>query len=176
MRFPGVSAQLNLKKGASDSETQGVVQVEPDKPVDVSISADNSGPRSTGRGRVIGGLTLNNPTRRGDQFSAQLMASEGLKYFAMSYSLPVTNQAWRLGLRMSSMNYSLVANEYAGLDAKGPTQSAGVFLQIPWLKTPRDSDVLTQTSLPTATSTNSMQRHIRVIPLICFPWGGWQTQ
>ena len=137
--IPGVSAQLNLKKGASDSETQGVVQVEPDKPVDVSISADNSGPRSTGRGRVIGGLTLNNPTRRGDQFSAQLMASEGLKYFAMSYSLPVTNQAWRLGLRMSSMNYSLVANEYAGLDAKGPTQSAGVFLQIPWLKTPRDS-------------------------------------
>ena len=137
--IPGVSAQLNLKKGASDRETQGVVQVEPAKPVDVSISADNSGPRSTGRERVIGGLTLNNPTGRGDQFVAQVMASEGLKYVAMSYSLPVTNQAWRLGLRMSAMNYSLVANEYAGLDAKGPTQSAGVFLQIPWLKTPRDS-------------------------------------
>ena len=136
--IPGVSAQLNLQKGESDRETQGVVQVQPDKPVNVSVSVDNSGSRSTGRERVIGGLTVNNPSMRGDQFVAQVMASEGLKYAAMSYSLPVTSQAWRLGLRMSSMSYSLVADEYAGLDAKGPTQSAGVFLQIPWLRTPRD--------------------------------------
>ena len=136
--LPGVSAQLNLRKGETDRETEGVVQVAPAQPVSVSVSADNSGSVSTGRERALASLTVNNPSMRGDQFVAQLLASEGLKYAALSYSLPVTSRAWRLGVRVSSMNYSLVSDDYAGLDAKGPTQSAGVFLQVPWLRTARD--------------------------------------
>lgn len=135
--LPGVSAQLNLRKGSSERETQGVVQVQPEKPVRVTASVDNSGSRSTGRERVVAGLTVNNPSFRGDQFVAQFLASEGLKYVNLAYSLPVTSRAWRLGLRVSAMNYSLVADEFAGMDAKGPTQSGGVFLQIPWIKTPQ---------------------------------------
>lgn len=135
--LPGVSAQLNLRKGSSERETQGVVQVQPEKPLSVTASVDNSGSRSTGRERVVAGLTVNNPSFRGDQFVAQFLASEGLKYVNFAYSLPVTSRAWRLGVRVSAMNYSLVADEFAGMDAKGPTQSGGVFLQVPWIKTPQ---------------------------------------
>lgn len=136
--IPGVVTQLNLKKGEAEGETLGVVQVAADKPVAVNVSVDNSGSRSTGRERLAGGLVVSNPLRRGDQFSAQLMASEGLKYGNLSYSIPITNRAWRLGARLSSMSYALVSDDYVGLDAKGPVQSASLFLQLPLARTLRD--------------------------------------
>ena len=136
--LPGVVTQLNLKKGEAEGETMGVVQVAADRPVALSVAVDNSGSRSTGQERFVGGLVVNNPLRRGDQFSAQLLGSEGLKYGSVSYSLPFTNRAWRLGARLSSMSYSLVSDDYAGLGAEGPVHSASVFLQIPLVRTLRE--------------------------------------
>jgi hemolysin activation/secretion protein len=140
--LPGVTAQLNLTKGAEDNQTQGIVQVTEQPASRVSISADNSGARSTGRERVIAALTVNNPSFRGDQFVAQLMASEGLKYGSLEYSLPFGYRPWRYGLRLSTMNYELISPDYAGLDAKGPTQNASMFLQMPLVRTPRSRVVL----------------------------------
>lgn len=136
--IPGVVTQLNLKKGQDEGETVGVVQVAADKPLSVNVAIDNSGSRSTGQERVAGGLVVNNPLRRGDQFLAQFVGSEGLKYGNVSYSVPITNKAWRLGARLSSMSYTLVSDDYVGLDAKGPVQSASIFLQLPFARSFRE--------------------------------------
>lgn len=146
--LPGVTAQLNLTKGTEDNQSQGIVQVTDQAANRVSISVDNSGSRSTGRERVVAGLTINNPSYRGDQFIAQLMASEGLRYGNLEYSLPFGSRPWRYGLRLSTMNYELVSPDYAGLDAKGPTQNASMFLQMPLVVTPR-SRVLLNANLGT---------------------------
>lgn len=135
--LPGVVAQLNLTKGSEAQSTEAIVQVSDNAARTVSLSADNSGSRSTGQERFLVGLTLNNPSYRGDQLVAQLLASEGLRYGSLEYSIPLGPRMWRYGLRLSSMNYELVSPDFAGLDAKGPTHSAGVFVQMPIIRNPK---------------------------------------
>jgi hemolysin activation/secretion protein len=132
--IPGVQADLTLKSGVNAKETNVLVDIEDGKKFDASISADNSGARSTGRERVLVSVNLNGLARRGDQVGVQAMRSEGSDYARMAYSEPVGPYGWRAGASASEMKYRVISSDLVALNAHGPASVRGLELVGPLFK------------------------------------------
>ena len=131
---PGVAVKAALDAGAQAQATDLVVSVE-DKPVFAgSASTDNQGSRSTGPWRVSLNLSLDNPGRYGDQVSANLMASEGVRYLRLSYALPLGYDGLRLAVHGSVLNYRLLGSFQTPGGTFGSAWTRGFVLSYPWLR------------------------------------------
>jgi len=91
--LPGVSVSSILQPGENEGETDLVlVANEKSRPWEVSLSVDNHGTPTSGRGRVQAGLIWNNPLGRGDVLAASgnyQFSPAASRNGALSYSLPI---------------------------------------------------------------------------------------
>jgi hemolysin activation/secretion protein len=132
--IPGVQADLTLKSGVNTNETDVLIDIEDGKKFDASISADNSGARSTGRERVLASVSLNGLVQRGEQVGVQAMRSQGSDYVRMAYSEPVGPYGWRAGVSAAEMKYRVISSDLVALNAHGPASVRGLELVGPILK------------------------------------------
>jgi len=85
---PGVQANMRLRSGDNEGETEALIQVSEGKPWDGQISWDNAGPVSTGFNRMSTQLNRYGALGRADSSSLQYMHSDGTDYLRLSYSEP----------------------------------------------------------------------------------------
>jgi hemolysin activation/secretion protein len=123
--LPGVRAEGRLDEGQNQAETDLVMAIAPGPRVTGDVETDNAGARATGLGRVIADASLNSLFGLGDRTDAMLLHSLGSDYERAAYSQPVGSQGWRFGANASHLTYRVVTAEFAALDARGTSTTAG---------------------------------------------------
>ncbi|NVO07914.1 MAG: ShlB/FhaC/HecB family hemolysin secretion/activation protein, partial [Rhodoferax sp.] len=133
--LPGITVVGSLVAGASERETDLIVQTA-DEPLVVGEAAlDNTGARSTGSDRLSANVSLNSAFGIGDLASANLIHSSGSDYLRLASSLPLGSDGWRLGVNASNLRYQLVASEFNGLHAQGSSDTLGLEASYPMVRT-----------------------------------------
>ena len=132
--LPGVSVSGALRPGQTPDSTEIALTVT-DKPlISGESTLDNTGSRATGPLRATQGLSLNNPSGRGDLFNALVTATDGSRYKRLAYSLPVGVQGLRVGTSVSSMLYRVITPEFSLLNSHGSSTTAGFDLTYPLVR------------------------------------------
>lgn len=132
--LPGVAVSGSLRPGNRDGETDLLLKLA-DEPLAMGEAAlDNSGARSTGSERLTANAYFNSPLGLGEQFSANLIHSQGSDYLRLGATLPVGSDGWRIGVNISRLDYRLVAPEFKALKAEGDSSSAGLEASYPLIR------------------------------------------
>lgn len=131
---PGLAVRSSLRPGASVGTSDLDIVVREGARVSGDVSMDNQGSRASGRERVGGGVTFNNPLGLGDALQLRgLTSGRGLNFARVAYQLPVGAAGTRLGASYSALNYKL-GEDFAALDAHGTARIASVFLTHPFIR------------------------------------------
>ena len=131
---PGVQANMRLRSGEREGETEALLQVAEGKAWDGQISWDNAGPVSTGFNRLSTQLNRYGALGRADISSMQYMHSDGTDYLRLAYSEPLGYWGSRWGTNISLSRYKVVTNDYLTLNPQGPANSVGFDMTLPLLR------------------------------------------
>lgn len=129
--LPGITVSGSLAQGQSIGQTDLVLQLADEPWASSSVSIDNAGAVSTGSSRANLMLSLNSPSQRGDALGLNATATQGSRYGRLAYSVPLGPDGWRLGLNISRLDYDLIAQAYQGLNASGNSNTTGLELSYP---------------------------------------------
>ena len=132
---PGVQANMRLRSGDDEGETEALIQVSDGKTWDGQISWDNAGPVSTGFNRMSTQLNRYGALGRADSSSMQYMHSDGTDYLRLSYSEPLGYWGSRWGANASVSRYKVVTSDYLALNPQGPANSVGLDMSLPLQRT-----------------------------------------
>jgi hemolysin activation/secretion protein len=98
------------------------------------VGLDNTGSRATGRERLTANAYLNSPFKLGDQFSANLMHTEGSDYARLAYAAPVGHDGLRLGINTSRLDYNVITPEFKSAKIHGNSTTWGLDAQYPLIR------------------------------------------
>lgn len=121
--IPGISAKATLKAGKIPKKVGVIIQPKFDKRYVSSVSYDNYGSRSTGKHRALGTFLVNSPLGRGDQLSFTALKSEGVNFGMFQYSIPVGSDGLKIGIKLSSLNYEIIHDEFSSTKPEGKSNS-----------------------------------------------------
>jgi hemolysin activation/secretion protein len=136
---PGIAASAVLAPGDANGTTDIVLSLDEKPLVNGSAMADNGGPHSTGEFRFNGNVNLESPMGLGDEFVATGMASLGMQYGRLAYTLPVGYDGLRVGVNLSGLRYALRGKTFDALDAQGDAMTLGLTASYPLLRTDTNS-------------------------------------
>lgn len=130
--IPGVSVKSTLIPGASVGASDLIVDVMPGQRVTGSVDADNEGNRYSGRNRVGGTLTVNNPSGHGDVATVRALTStNGFNYGRAAYQAQIGRA--RIGAAYAAMEYRL-GKEFESLQAHGTARIASLYGSYPLIR------------------------------------------
>ena len=132
----GVKVQGNLAAGQIEGETDLIVSVIDQPFITGDAGADNSGSRSTGSDRITANLSLNSWMGLGDLLGLNALTTSGSGYVRVSQTVPLGYSGLKLGVNASNLNYHLVTQDFAALNANGYASSLGLEMSYPFQKTP----------------------------------------
>lgn len=132
--LPGVKVTGSLAPGRQTAETDLNLLVEDESLLSGNVLLDNNGPRVTGSDRASVNLNFNSPLKIGDLLSLSAIHSRGSDYARIDYSIPVGFDGLRIGVNRSFLSYDLVAPEFASLNAYGFSDSSGLSLVYPVIR------------------------------------------
>jgi hemolysin activation/secretion protein len=132
--LPGVNVSGRLQPGQNEGETEMALSTTPEPLWNGVATLDNAGERGTGDTRINALGALNSPLHAGDQLFANAVHSEGLNYGFIDYSVPVGYSGLRAGINASALNYDLIGDDFASLDAYGTSNTMGISTSYPLLR------------------------------------------
>ena len=132
--LPGVTVAGGLREGNKEHETDLDLKLGEEPLAAGEAGVDNTGARSTGIDRLTVNLVSNSPFKRGDLINANLIHTQGSDYLRLDGNIPVGSDGWRTGINASYMNYNLVAPEFAALDAHGTSDTLGLEVTYPIIR------------------------------------------
>lgn len=132
--MPGVSVKAALDASEKPGATDLLISVSAKPAFSGSASTDNQGSRSTGEIRASVNLSWDNPAAIGDQVSANLMGSEGVRYMRLAYAFPLGDDGLRLSVYGSALRYQLVGSFDTPGGTFGSAWTRGAVLAYPWLR------------------------------------------
>jgi len=121
--LPGASVTGGLAAGTEEGRSDLVLLSRKTPLWSGSVSADNAGARSTGSPRALASVTLASPQGQGEQFTADLLKSEGARFGRLGFGLPVGYEGSRLSLGASRMDYELVSPDFVAARLAGESTS-----------------------------------------------------
>ncbi len=122
---PGIVATSSLEAGDSAGDSVLKLKIQDSTYIDSSLIVTNTGSRSTGTNQVSLSSGINSPLSIGDQIVLQGMATKGIRYAKVGYSLPVGYDGIRMGANASKMEYRLV-DSFASLNSDGTAATVGM--------------------------------------------------
>ena len=132
--LPGVTVAGALMTGERDGETMLAVQAADEPFAQANITADNTGSRSTGPERLSANLSLFSPFGYGEQAGVNASHTEGSDYVRLSHAIPLGMDGMRLDAHVSSLKYKVLTAEFASQNLRGDSQTAGVELNYPVIR------------------------------------------
>lgn len=132
---PGVGgAKAVLRPGQSVGTSDLVIEVDPGKPYEGSIGANNFGNRYTGEYQFDGQLAVNNPFGIGDQMQFRLLGSnDNLYYGRAGYQLPIGTDGLKLGFSYAQTSYKL-GKDFSSLGAHGTAAVGDIHVTYPFIR------------------------------------------
>lgn len=137
--LPGVRVQGSYVAGSREGETRYVYQAADEPWLAGDVKLDNQGSRSTGPNRFAATLIFNSPFQLADQWQASIALSEGSQYARIAASLPLGADGWRAGFNGSWLQYKVVTPEFSALALKGSSNTFGVDLNYPIVRSAREN-------------------------------------
>jgi hemolysin activation/secretion protein len=131
---PGVQANMRLRSGDKEGETEALIQVTEGKAWDGQVSWDNAGPVSTGFNRMSTQLNRYGALGRADISGMQYMRSDGTDYLRLYHSEPLGYWGSRWGVNTSFSRYKVVTDDLLALNPQGPANSVGFDMTLPLLR------------------------------------------
>ena len=141
--LPGVRVEGSYVPGLREGETRYVYRAVDEHWVSGDAKADNHGSRSTGSDRLAATFVVSSPLGIGDQWQVNAARSEGSEYKKLAASLPVGVNGWRAGLNGSWLRYRVITPELSQLALKGSSETKGVELSYPIVRSARENLVFT---------------------------------
>jgi hemolysin activation/secretion protein len=132
--LPGVAVTGSLQEGSEHGQSDVILQASEKPLFSGDAGADNTGSRSTGYQRYSANMLLASPFGLGDQGSANLIQTEGSNYGRLAWSVPVGYDGLRIGANTSMMRYRLIAPEFKALDSFGDSDTVGLDVSYPILR------------------------------------------
>lgn len=136
--LPGITVDGTLKAGSATGTSDLLLEITDDPLLSGYISGDNSGTRATGRYRGNAGASLNGLTGIGDQLSLLGLASRGLTYGQVEWSLPLGHDGFRARAALTGLDYDLIG-DFKDLHAEGTAVTQQVEISYPLLRSDRHS-------------------------------------
>lgn len=124
--LPGISVSGMLEPGETAGTGDLSIQMSEGKRVSGSVEFDNSGSRSTGEHRAGVGVSLNDPSGRGDQLNLRGLQAQagGMDNVAAAYIIPINSMGTKAEINYSALDYRL-GKDFAALNASGKAQVVG---------------------------------------------------
>ena len=132
--LPGVMASGSLAAGQQAGETDLALKFVDESLFAGNLGFDNFGARSTGKNRLTANIGANSPLRIGDRLLANLIHTDGSAYGRLGYTLPVGGSGLRVGANISNLDYRLVGQQFAAMNAEGRSFSWGLEASYPLLR------------------------------------------
>jgi len=131
-RMAGFNVTANYQAGEQEGTTDVLLTVK-DKPLlSGSLSADNTGGRSTGRHKQTATLAFASPLGYGDTLNLVALHSRGTDYLNGAYSLPVGAKGLQVGANASYLAYDVIlGGEIAAIKPKGASTTLGLDVSYP---------------------------------------------
>ncbi|MFZ9866097.1 MAG: ShlB/FhaC/HecB family hemolysin secretion/activation protein [Candidatus Limnocylindrus sp.] len=130
----GASVQGAITKGQAKGQSDVLLVVAPSQAASGTLMLDNSGARSTGSARILGGFSWNSPLGKGDQHGLDFLKTEGSDYWRLSTQLPVGHEGFKLSARVSRLDYDLVADEFVSAQIHGSSTTFSLEGYLPLLR------------------------------------------
>ena len=141
--LPGASVQGGLAAGTSEGDTRVVLQSS-DKPlITGALNLDSYGALTTGPERLLFDAALNSPAGRGEQYTLGLLATQGVRYGRLGFSVPVGLHGARLGVNGSYMDFSIIAGSAVVNNIQGTSGSFGLDVSYPVIRSQQANLFLT---------------------------------
>ena len=131
-KMAGFNVTANYQAGEQEGATDILLTVK-DKPLlSGSLSADNTGGRSTGRHKQTATLSFASPLGYGDTLNLVALHSRGTGYLSGIYTLPVGAKGLQLGANASYLAYDVIlGGDIAAIKPKGASTTLGVDASYP---------------------------------------------
>jgi len=131
----GIRMSFAIKPGTQPGKAILVATPSNDKIFTGSVGLDSNGSRYAGTYRGIATVSWESPFGLGDSFSVSHLQSEtgGLDFTLLGYTLPVGSNGLKLGVNVSTVNYSLEQNDFP-LGLNGDAESIGAFALYPLIR------------------------------------------
>ena len=142
--LPELAVSGALARGSEPGRSNLDLQVRPRPRVVGVASVDDYGTSSTGRMRTSGQLALNGLLGFGSRLALNAMYSTGTTFGQLRFGMPVGDDGLRMGVDASRMDYHVVGAAFQALAISGYTDSAGLHLSYPLLRT-RPANLLLKT-------------------------------
>ena len=139
--LPGINARASLAPGRASGSSGVQVNFTEGPLLKGVLWGDNYGNRYTGAWRANTMLSLNDPSRRGDQLTVMLTGADGLKQGRIGYNFPIAYDGVRGNFAYTGMHYNLIG-ELAPLQYEGRSNGIDAGLSYP-LHRSRTSNVNT---------------------------------
>ena len=121
--LPGASVTGGLAAGTEEGRSD-LILLSRSRPLwSGSVSADNAGARSTGAPRALASVALASPLGQGEQFTADLLKSEGARFGRLGAAFPVGYEGSRVSLGANRMDYELVSPDFVAARLAGESTS-----------------------------------------------------
>ena len=128
----GISATASLEAGETDGETDVILEIEDQKRITGSFSADNHGSRSSGIGRASTLINMNSALHMGETITFQNVYTYGSNYYSLGISGPVGYKGVTASLRGSVMDYNLGA-PLKSTEPQGDSKELSLSINFPTL-------------------------------------------
>lgn len=132
-KMAGFNLSANYQAGEKEGTTDVLVTVK-DKPLlSGSLSADNTGGRSTGRHKQTATLGLASPLGYGDSLNLVALHSRGTEYLSGTYTLPVGRKGAQVGMNVSYLAYEVIlgGESISAIKPKGASTTTGLDASYP---------------------------------------------
>lgn len=132
--LPGLSASGQLAAGSRQGETDLELETVSHPLLTGAVTLDDAGQRFTGAAQVSIAANLNSPLRIGDLAQLLYLHSQGTDFESIGYVLPVGAGGLQVGLDASHLAYHIVTAQFAALDARGRSSTAGLHASYPLVR------------------------------------------
>jgi hemolysin activation/secretion protein len=127
----GGEAPASLSPGSGTGSTDIALQAPAaTRPWNAQISLDNAGNRYSGQIRALADLSARDLASLGDALALRTQLAAGLRFTALSYSLPLGHDGLRIEPSFSRLSYDLCC-QFAPLEAKGKASTMALALRYP---------------------------------------------
>lgn len=137
--LPGIQASGSLREGNAAGQTILSLKLSDGPMADAQLTLDNHGSPSTGAKRAQLTAALNNPLGLGDQLTVQGIVTSGSDYLRAGWSASMGATGLRLGTNASVMNYKLISEAFAQLEANGHSETLGLEMSYPLIRSRQTS-------------------------------------
>lgn len=127
-QLPGSSYRAVLRAGSADGTSSVVLVPELGEGKSFSALIDNAGSARSGKERVLVSASLQPSVAFGDDLALAALASRGVQYGRVGYSLPIGADGLSASLAVSGLNYKLLKTP---VTIKGNSQAAIAGLRYP---------------------------------------------